>query len=159
MFNTKGRGRPDLSAVGHNAMIVDNGFPGLIGGTSQSSPIVASIMALLTNEYIKITGKPFGFLNQFLYQMYAADPTTFNDVIAGDNICPEYGCSPTCRGFIATYGWDPVTGLGTPNYPNMVNYVQKLGANVVARRQARQAAAAAKPAVFPRRDQTKFTSA
>jgi len=160
MYNAKGRGRPDVSAVGHNAFIVDNGFPGLIGGTSQSSPIFTAVAALLTQEYIKITGKPFGFLNQVLYMAYAADPTTYFDITEGDNICPEAGCNPMCRGWSATYGWDPVTGLGSPNYPNLVAYIQNLGRMVVARREARAAAAAVEqPAVVPRRDQRKFTAA
>jgi len=139
MYNAKGRGRPDVAAVGHNAFILDNGYAGLIGGTSQSSPIFAAVAALLTAEYMRVTGKQFGFLNQFLYQMYAADPTTFNDIVGGDNICPEGSCTPMCRGYIATYGWDPVTGLGSPNYPRMLAYVRSLGAQVVARRRARAA--------------------
>jgi tripeptidyl-peptidase-1 len=31
---------------------------------------------------------------------------------------------PNCGspGFQASKGWDPVTGLGTPNYPKMLEY-------------------------------------
>ena len=29
-------------------------------------------------------------------------------------------------GFSAVEGWDPVTGLGTPNYPKMLEYFMSL---------------------------------
>ncbi|MFJ4188619.1 hypothetical protein [Kitasatospora sp. NPDC089509] len=48
-----------------------------------------------------------------LYKL-AADPATyaadFNDVTLGNNTT-----DPTVPGYPATTGWDPVTGLGTPN--------------------------------------------
>ncbi len=52
-------------------------------------------------------------MNPLLYKMWSDDPTLFNDITVGDNICTEKGCAPTCKGFKATKGWDPVTGLGT----------------------------------------------
>ena len=39
-----------------------------------------------------------GFLNPFLYKMYEEHPAAFNDVVKGDNICTEDGCSSTCKG-------------------------------------------------------------
>lgn len=50
----------------------------------------------------------------------------FTDVTVGDNKCTEDGCKPECQGFVATKGWDPVTGLGTPNYAAMKKYVLSL---------------------------------
>ena len=47
--------------------------------------------------------------------MYEDDPTIFQDITIGNNICSEEECPDTCRGFYCTTGWDPVTGLGTPN--------------------------------------------
>jgi hypothetical protein len=47
-----------------------------------------------------------GFLNPILY----ANPEIFNDITDGNNL--------VCNGapaFYCTKGWDPVTGLGTPN--------------------------------------------
>ena len=49
------------------------------------------------------------------YKMQADSADTFHDIVEGDNICPEEYCGPNCKGFVATKGWDPVTGLGTPN--------------------------------------------
>ena len=43
-----------------------------------------------------------------------ADPHVLNDITNGPN--PNCGSS----GFPAVPGWDPVTGLGTPNYPKML---------------------------------------
>ena len=110
MFNHKGRAYPDVSAVGHNGYIIDEGEEVLEGGTSQSSPIFAGVAALLNVEYKKITGNALGFMNPVLYDMYAANPAAFNDITMGDNICTEAGCSRSCKGFLAAPGWDPVTG-------------------------------------------------
>jgi tripeptidyl-peptidase-1 len=53
-------------------------------------------------------------------------PAAFTDITVGDNICTENGCSPSCTGFLATRGWDPVTGLGTPVYPEIMKYVMAM---------------------------------
>ena len=137
MFNAKGRAYPDVSAVGHNAYVLDNGREGLSGGTSQSSPIFAAVMALVNVRYKKITNSPLGFLNVLLYKMWADNPAAFTDVVSGDNICTEGGCASSCTGYRAAPGWDPVTGLGTPNFPTMVAYIEDLANKVVARRAAK----------------------
>jgi len=133
-YNVGGRGFPDVSAVGHNAWCIYSGSPILISGTSESTPIFAAIMSLLLAEFKTITGKNFGFLNPLLYKMWADDPSTFQDIIVGDN-CSN-GPPPNCKGsgFITAVGWDPVTGLGTPNYAQMLAYIQKVAHKDVARR-------------------------
>ncbi|KAK0204174.1 family S53 protease-like protein [Desarmillaria ectypa] len=105
-FNTAGRGFPDVAAQGNNVEIVSGGRAGLVGGTSCSSPIFASIISLI-NDRLIAAGRPvLGFLNPFLY----AHPSAFFDITTGNNP----GCGTT--GFPARAGWDPVTGLGTPNF-------------------------------------------
>jgi len=141
MYNAKGRAYPDVAANGHNAFVITGGYPGLTGGTSQSSPIFAAVAALLNAEFKKITGAPFGFLNPILYKMAAEAPETFTDITSGDNVCTEEGCAKSCKGWYTAKGWDPVTGLGTPNYPAMLAYVQKLGEKVVRERAERAQAA------------------
>jgi len=136
-FNHTGRGYPDVAAVGHNGYILDGGNAGLIGGTSQSSPTFAAVAALLADAYKTKTGKSFGFMNPLLYAAWKADPSTFIDITVGDNICTEDGCSPTCVGYVCTKGWDPVTGLGSPNYASLLKYVNMVADNVVARRAAK----------------------
>lgn len=38
----------------------------------------------------------------------------------------NFGCNGTAVGFKAVSGWDPVTGLGTPNFPKMLEYYMNL---------------------------------
>ncbi|CAK5281058.1 unnamed protein product [Mycena citricolor] len=101
---------PRLTSPG----IIVNGLPNLEGGTSAASPTFASIIALI-NDRLIAAGKPvLGFLNLFLY----ANPDAFNNITMGHNtglLCPESGV-----GFDATTGWDPLTGLGTPNFTSLL---------------------------------------
>ncbi|TDL21547.1 subtilisin-like protein [Rickenella mellea] len=109
-FNKAGHAFPDVSAQGQNIEIVVGGKTGVVSGTRCSSPIFASIVSLL-NDRLVAAGKPvLGFLNPFLY----ANPWAFNDVTTGSNL----GCNTT--GFPAKEGWDPVTGLGTPNFAKLL---------------------------------------
>ncbi|KAF7983704.1 hypothetical protein HWV62_19635 [Athelia sp. TMB] len=109
-FSQSGRGIPDVSAQGLNFQIVVNGSVTLVSGTSASSPTFAAIVALL-NDYRISEGKaPLGFLNPFLYGAGVAGLT---DITSGFNP----GCGTL--GFAARAGWDPVTGLGTPNFEKL----------------------------------------
>jgi tripeptidyl-peptidase I len=106
-FNRSGRAFPDIAAQGDNVEIIFQQQAGLVGGTSCSSPIFASIISLI-NDRLITAGKPvLGFLNPFLYGPAAS---TFTDITTGNNP----GCNT--NGFPALAGWDPVTGLGTPNF-------------------------------------------
>jgi len=64
-----------------------------------------------------------GFLNPIIYQAFADDPTIFHDITIGDNKCTEDGCGAACKGFLAYKGWDPVTGVGSPNFAKLLDYV------------------------------------
>ncbi|KZT38182.1 family S53 protease-like protein [Sistotremastrum suecicum HHB10207 ss-3] len=113
-FNASGRAFPDVSAQGVNFVIVNGGDVGTVSGTSASSPVFASIIALI-NDRLVAAGKPvLGFLNPFLYSKGAA---ALNDIIIGSNP----GCNTP--GFPAVIGWDPVTGLGTPNFAKLLTAV------------------------------------
>lgn len=128
IYNRAGRGYPDVSANGLHGVVVVNGREGTSGGTSQSSPIFAALITRIINERIK-AGKStpaLGFLNPILYQ----NPGMFNDITSGDqHMGGPYGdSSPSACGnigFSAVPGWDPVTGLGTPNYPKMLSVFMK----------------------------------
>lgn len=116
IFNSSGRGFPDVSAVGDLLAIISDGKVARIGGTSASAPVFAAIITLL-NEERAIDGKgPIGFLNPLMYK----NPGMFNDITIGSNP----GCGTD--GFPASEGWDPVTGLGTPNYKKMSKVFNKL---------------------------------
>ena len=86
-----------------------------IGGTSLSCPQWAGIVAIAD----QLNGGGLGLINPGLYKI-GADPTRyandFYDVTTGNN----GAFAPTIPGYNATTGWDPVTGLGTPNAANLV---------------------------------------
>ncbi|KAI0247094.1 subtilisin-like protein [Lactifluus subvellereus] len=107
LFNPRGRAYPDISAQAINFQVVVNGVVQSVDGTSCSSPTAAGVISLL-NDFLISRGKsPLGFLNPFLYTTGVGG---FNDITSGSN--PGCGTS----GFTATAGWDPVTGLGTPDF-------------------------------------------
>jgi tripeptidyl-peptidase-1 len=58
--------------------------------------------------------------------MWADKPSAYIDITQGDNSCTEGGCNcaPGQGGFNAAPGWDPVTGLGSPNFNVMQSYIQ-----------------------------------
>ena len=86
-----------------------------VAGTSAACPVFAGVVAKLNEIRLggKGNGKPLGFLNPWLYEIAKTHPTAFNDVTSGVN---DMG---TGKGFAAGQGWDPATGLGTPNFAEM----------------------------------------
>ncbi|KAH8111000.1 subtilisin-like protein [Phellopilus nigrolimitatus] len=107
MFNASGRAYPDVSAQGEGFQVVLGGDTVSVGGTSASSPTFAGVVSLL-NDFRIASGKaPLGFLNPMLYTTGVAG---LNDITSGSNP----GCNTD--GFAAGKGWDPVTGLGTPDF-------------------------------------------
>lgn len=122
-FNASNRGFPDVSANGHAYLIAISGQFEQVDGTSCSSPVFAAVVALM-NSYLMNHGKsPVGYVNPLLYKMWQTSPNVFTDITTGNNACTESCCVK--QGFDATKGWDPVTGLGTPNWPNILAYLQK----------------------------------
>jgi tripeptidyl-peptidase-1 len=123
-FNRSNRAYPDIAAMGNNFLVYMDGWSP-VGGTSASSPTVAGVMSYLNAASYKASGKPLGFLNPFLYQMFAEEPSAFTDVVSGDNKCTESTCTSRCKGYLCAKGWDPVTGLGTPVVSKMLAYLEK----------------------------------
>merc|ERR1712151_1322284 len=67
-FPPTGRATPDVSALGEGFQVIAGGEVQSVGGTSASTPTLASIVGLLNEARIK-AGKPaMGYLNPFLYQ-------------------------------------------------------------------------------------------
>jgi pro-kumamolisin-like protein/PKD domain-containing protein len=96
------RGVPDVSIDGGTGVaIVYQGFATAATGTSVSSPLWAGIVTDLDTY----GAAPLGFVNPSLYAIAAGASglRAFHDVRSGSN------------GYAAGTGWDPVTGLGTPN--------------------------------------------
>ncbi|KAI0796218.1 peptidase S8/S53 domain-containing protein [Abortiporus biennis] len=106
-FNTTGRAYPDVAAQGQGFQVVIGGRVNSVGGTSASSPTFAGVISLLNDFRISQGKAPLGFLNPIIYSTGTAG---FNDITSGSNP----GCGT--NGFTAGTGWDPVTGLGTPDF-------------------------------------------
>ena len=129
-------------ACAHLEQIYNGGNFTLSGGTSASTPIFASVINRINEERINAGKGSIGFLNPSLY----ANPSMLNDITNGKTPRSEVlflgsivllsimvadkslGTNPGCgtKGFSAVPGWDPVTGLGTPNFPKMLKYYLSL---------------------------------
>ncbi len=98
--STGGRGVPDVAGdaspeTGYQILV--DGQQEIVGGTSAVAPLWAALIALLNQQL----GKKVGFLNPQLYPLKEAP---FFDITTGNN-----------GAFSAGTGWDPCTGLGSPN--------------------------------------------
>ncbi|PPQ71894.1 hypothetical protein CVT24_006868 [Panaeolus cyanescens] len=114
LFNATGRAYPDVSAQASGFQVVVGGRTTSVGGTSASSPTVAGIFSLL-NDFRLSRGKTsLGFINPLIYSTASSG---FTDITSGSNP----GCNT--NGFTARAGWDPVTGLGTPNFSALQSLV------------------------------------
>lgn len=88
-----------------------------------SAPLFGAIMTRIIDERLRVGKKPLGFINPALYK----NPSMFNDIVRGEQASGGGG-GGKCDGksFSAVSGWDPVTGLGTPKYPDMLKYFLSL---------------------------------
>jgi kumamolisin len=97
-----GRGVPDVSGdadpdTGYNIRV--DGENAVFGGTSAVAPLWAGLVARMNQKL----GKSIGFLNPLIY-VQSVETSGFHDVTEGNN-----------GAFSATKGWDPCTGLGSPD--------------------------------------------
>ncbi|KAI8633223.1 subtilisin-like protein [Xylariaceae sp. FL1651] len=125
-FNPNGRGFPDVSAQGYGFRVYDQGSLKGYQGTSCSAPTFGGIVALLNDARLKAKKPVLGFLNPLLY----SNAEALNDITLGGST----GCNGHARfngapngspvipyaSWNATSGWDPVSGLGTPNFPKLL---------------------------------------
>ncbi|RDL41680.1 Subtilisin-like protein [Venustampulla echinocandica] len=114
-FNSSGRAYPDVSAQAMNFLVVLLGSAAGVSGTSAACPTFASVVQLLNSDRLASGKKPLGFLNPWLYGEGAKG---MNDITTGRIT----GCSGSISGagFSAVAGWDPATGLGSPNYGSLL---------------------------------------
>ncbi|PNP37057.1 hypothetical protein TGAMA5MH_11028 [Trichoderma gamsii] len=117
VYHRGGRGYPDVAAVGDRQVVFTGGKWQLIGGTSLSSPVFASVITLINEARLEAGKSTLGYLHPVLY----SNPQVFHDVTVGHN--PGCNSSP---GFPAATGWDPVSGLGSPNFPALMDLLLKL---------------------------------
>ncbi|HEX6520408.1 MAG TPA: S53 family peptidase [Streptosporangiaceae bacterium] len=100
-----GRGVPDVSGNADpqtGYQIMSGGKGQVVGGTSAVAPLWAALIARLAQA----TGTRFGLIQPVLYAGIApgAGVAGFNDIVSGSN--GAYNAGP---------GWDPCTGLGSPD--------------------------------------------
>ncbi len=100
-----GRGVPDVAGdadptTGYQVRV--DGQDVVVGGTSAVAPLWAALVALMNQKL----GSAVGFLNPKLYQ---AGESVFHDITSGNNDDANLGS------YSAKAGWDPCTGLGSPN--------------------------------------------
>ncbi|MBV8064637.1 MAG: S53 family peptidase [Actinobacteria bacterium] len=120
-----GRGVPDVSydAGVNGGVLTHCGICNLLNGLDPSNPNVFFIFggtsagspqwSALTADADQLAGHDLGTINPSLYSFAQAPglySAAFHDVTTGNNNVAEIG-----TGYNAGVGWDPVTGLGTPN--------------------------------------------
>jgi subtilase family serine protease len=129
-------------------------FEESIGGTSESSPLVAGMVTAAQQGQ----AAPFGFINPAIYQLNgtsafydslpltSASPALYRgiecDLLVFVNIClgPATNRIPSLTtnddqdpsmaeytGQVTAPGYDNMTGLGTPDLPNFIKDLRRLG--------------------------------
>ena len=121
------RSVPDVAAMGGpfpSLPVVQNGLIQPDGGTSQSSPLMAAALALLSAAE-RDAGRPvLGFPNPWLYDVVRRQPQTVYDVTIGDNQFAiqtdldgnAFNIPACCQ---SELGYDRTTGLGVPNFAEL----------------------------------------
>lgn len=120
-YNAGGRAYPDVAALSDNYWVVTNLIPiPWVSGTSASTPVFGGILALINDNRFQRGLPALGFVNPLIYKIQENGTSgAFFDVTTG---C-HYGCldeKTKGKGFCASPSWDPVTGWGTPNYPELL---------------------------------------
>jgi kumamolisin len=100
-----GRGVPDVAGDADPTtgfQIIVDGQSAVVGGTSAVAPLWAALIALFNQSL----GKNVGYVNASLYSIPETD---YHDITSGNNDDSGLGY------YNAAPGWDPCTGLGSPN--------------------------------------------
>mmetsp|Transcript_34245 Transcript_34245/g.38850 ORF Transcript_34245/g.38850 Transcript_34245/m.38850 type:complete len:564 (+) Transcript_34245:36-1727(+) len=127
-YGTTGRAFPDISGFGAYYPIIHNGEWVPIAGTAASTMQVAGIVTLIQiHRYQKGLG-PLGPLIQPLYKL--KNGVGF-DVTEGQTYALSTdGCAGDIYpGFKAAEGWDPTSGLGSPEFKVLLEQLMTLGDN------------------------------
>ena len=119
------RGVPDVALDADNntgVLIISEGKSFKVGGTSIATPMWAAIGSLI-DQY---NGREMGLLNPMFYEISRTGDygKVFTQITSGGN------------GYYSAHsGWNPVTGLGTPNVSELLNISAQIllpyGSNVV----------------------------
>ncbi|EAW13455.1 S53 family peptidase [Aspergillus clavatus NRRL 1] len=128
LYNPRGRAFPDVAAQAMKYAVFDKGALHQYAGTSCSAPAFGGIIGLLNDARLRAHKPPMGFLNPWLYSQASHG---FNDIVVGGSKgCDgrnRFGGTPNGSPVVpyaswnATEGWDPATGLGTPNFGKLLH--------------------------------------
>lgn len=106
--NHTGRGVPDVAGDADpntGYLVIVDGQEGAVGGTSAVAPLWAGLIALCNQQL----GKNLGWFHPALYGR-VAQHKGLHDITSGTN-----------GAYKASIGWDPCTGLGSPNGQAMLD--------------------------------------
>ncbi|KAF9243180.1 peptidase S8/S53 domain-containing protein [Melanogaster broomeanus] len=95
------------SSIWNSTETVNGSFVSVFG-TSCSSPVSGAIFTMINDARLAIGKKPIGFINPTIYS--ANFTGAFHDITKDVELLD----------IPAVPGWDPVTGLGTLNFPELV---------------------------------------
>ncbi|HEY7823603.1 MAG TPA: S53 family peptidase [Acidimicrobiia bacterium] len=121
------RSVPDIAAMGGpfpSLPVVQNGLIQPVGGTSQSSPIMAAAFALLSQAEVAADRPKLGFINPWIYDVVKRQSQTVYDVTIGENQFAiqvdlegnSFNIPACCQ---SELGYDQTTGLGVPNFAEL----------------------------------------
>ncbi len=109
-----GRGIPDIAGHADGYQIfLDGSMQGPVGGTSETAPLYAGMMALINASL----GDSVGFLNPILYQVGGSD--VFRDIADGGS-----NAESGAPGYTAGQGWDACTGWGSVDGSALLNAIE-----------------------------------
>jgi hypothetical protein len=122
-YDASGRGYPDISMAGIDYLVYVGGVVNALSGTSASCPALSGLISNINAGRMRAGKGSIGWINPALYQ---GGSTFLNDIVSGDIRCAADG---TCcnEGFYALPGWDPTSGMGSPNFKKMYAYFLPLG--------------------------------
>jgi kumamolisin len=108
-----GRQVPDVSSDADpntGMLIIAGGSPQQVGGTSLAAPTWAGFTALMDQDLVAHHDRPVGFFNPVLYRLASSSVPypPYHDITVGGN---DF--------YLATPGYDMVTGLGSPDVYNL----------------------------------------
>lgn len=125
-FNASGRAYPDISALGAAFSVFVRGHMTSVSGTSAATPAIAGMVTLWNDIRLNAGKSPLGFINPLLYYLAEKEPSAFHDIVVGNNAAMK-GMRRICDdSFGAAAGWDASTGVGTPNFQVIADFIRGL---------------------------------
>ena len=83
---------------------------------------MAALISLLNEARLASSNTTLGFVNPLFYQ----HPEVFTDITVGTNAEEDPSHHGGKVGWNCEKGWDAVSGLGTPNFPKLLELVESL---------------------------------